>query len=344
MAKKDARSLSQESKEALRRRGVAAVLSGMKQKQVARALGVSEYAMSLWMRAYREGGDEALSARKKGPAKGYGKKLSLRQERRVKGWIVGKCPEQLRLPFVLWTREAIRELVEERYGIRLGLSTVGNYLQAWGLTPQKPVRRAYERDPIAVEKWLRETYPVIVARAKSEGAEISWGDEMGLRSDHQTGTTYSPRGKTPVVAGTGQRFRTNMISAITNRGRLRFRVFTERFRGPVFVDFLKRLVRQVGRMVFLIVDGHPVHRSALVKSWLLENTDKIELFRLPGYSPELNPDEMLNNDVKANALGRRRPKDREEMVADIRAYLRSTQKHPDVVMNFFHEEHVRYAA
>lgn len=344
MKKLDARSLSQEAKEALRKRAVLAVLSGLRQNHVARTLGVSPYAVNLWMKAYRTAGEAGLTARRKGPPKGFGKKLTARRERQVCRWVIGKHPEQLRLPFVLWTREAVRELVERRFGVRLGLSTVGVYLKAWGLTPQKPVRRAFEQSSPAVRRWLTETYPAIRARAKVEGAEIYWGDEMGLRSDHQTGTTYSPKGKTPVIPGTGQRFSTNMISAVTNRGHMCFMVFGENFRVKVFLEFLRRLRKQAGRKVFVIVDGHPVHRAKLVQAWRAKHAEEIEIFYLPSYSPELNPDEMLNNDVKSNALGRRRPRNKAEMVAGLRRYLRSTQKRPDIVRNYFNEEHVRYAA
>jgi transposase len=340
----DARSLSQDAKEALRRRAVSAVLSGMRQNQVARALGVSAYAVTLWMSAYRVSGESALAAKKKGPPKGFGKKLTDRQERQVYRWVIGKHPEQLRLPFALWTRDAVRELVEQRFGVRLGLSTVGGYLKAWGFTPQKPVRKAFEQSSSAVQKWLAESYPAIQKRAKAEGAEIYWADEMGLRSDHQTGRSYSPKGRTPVIPGTGQRFSANMISAVTNRGHMCFMVFGEGFRVKVFTGFLRRMVKQAKRKVFLIVDGHPVHRAKLVQAWRTKHVQELEIFYLPSYSPELNPDEMLNNDVKSNALGRRRPKDRPEMVANLRSYLRSTQRRPDVVRSFFQEEHVRYAA
>lgn len=344
MEKLDARSLSQEAKEALRKRGVQAVLSGVRQNQVARTLGVSPYAVNLWVKAYRASGEAGLAARKKGPPKGRGKKLSARQERQVYRWVVGKYPEQLRLPFVLWTREAVRELVERRFSVRLGLSTVGVYLKVWDLTPQKPVRRAFEQNSRAVQKWLVETYPAILERAKAEGGQIHWGDEMGLRSDHQTGTSYSPKGKTPVIKGTGQRFSTNMISAVTNRGHMCFMVFGENFRVKVFLEFLRRLIKQSKGKVFMIVDGHPVHRAKLVQAWRAKHIRELEIFYLPSYSPELNPDEMLNNDVKSNALGRRRPNDKPEMIADLRGYLRSTQRRPDIVRSYFQEEHVRYAA
>ena len=167
---------------------------------------------------------------------------------------------------------------------------------------------------------------------------------MGLRSDHQTGTSYGRRGQTPVIPGTGQRFRCNMISTITNHGRLTFMVFKKQFTADVLIKFLRRLVRQVKRKLFLIIDGHPVHRSGKVKRWVEKHAAQLRLILLPGYSPELNPDELLNQDVKSNALGRRRPTHQDEMIGDVRSYLRSTQRRPEVVKNYFQHETVRYAA
>jgi transposase len=248
------------------------------------------------------------------------------------------------LPFALWTRDAVRQLIADRFGIRLSVSTIGRYLKRWGFTPQKPLRRAYERDPAAVEEWLDEEYPAIRRQAKRENAEIHWGDEMGLRSDHQTGTSYGRRGQTPVIPGTGQRFRCNMISTITNHGRLTLMVFKKRFTSEVMLQFLRRLLRQAKRKVFLIVDGHPVHRSGKVQRWIEQHARQLRLFFLPGYSPELNPDELLNQDVKSNALGRQRPSNQGEMINDVRSYLRSTQRQPDVVKSYFQHETVHYAA
>jgi len=224
---------------------------------------------------------------------------------------------------------------------------VGRYLRAWGLTPQKPVRRAYEQNPAAVRKWLEQEYPSIREQARQWKAQIHWLDEMGLRSDHQAGRSYGRRGQTPVVWGTGQRFRCNMISSITNRGRLAFMIFRQRFTARVFLNFLGRLLRltrKTRRKVFLIVDGHPVHKARLVSRWLAEHREQIRIFFLPSYSPELNPDELLNQDVKTNALGRVRPINVQEMMDNVRSYLRITQASPTVVKNYFCERHVLYAA
>lgn len=343
----DARKLPPQAQEDLRRRVIAAVRGGMGKTEAARAFGVTRQSIHNWLVAIEDGGGvRALRARKRGPKPGS-RTLRPHQAASIVRCITASCPDQLRLPFALWTRDAVIELARRRYNVSLSLSTIGRYLRSWGLTPQKPMRRAYERDPVAVKKWLDEHYPAIARRAKREKAEIHWGDEMGLRSDHQTGTSYSKRGVTPVIPGTGKRFGCNMISTVTNRGTMAFMVFTERFTADVCLRFLGRLVRHAGsggRRVFLILDGHPVHKSAKVARWVEQNADKIDLFLLPSYSPDLNPDEFLNNDVKANALGRRRPSDRDEMIDDLRAYLRSTQRQPDIVARFFHAESVRYAA
>lgn len=342
MRVKDARSLSPASQEALRARVVKAVKEGLSQSEAAGTFEVARGTINRWCRGYEMEGRKALKARRRG--RPPGSQLEPLQAARTVRWILGRCPDQLRLPFSLWTRDAVRLLIEREFGLTVSVWTVGRYLKSWGLTPQKPLRRAFEQNPSAVRQWMETEYPAISREAKRLGAEIYWGDEMGLRSDHQTGTSYGRRGETPVIPGTGQRFRCNMISVITNRGKLLFMVFTQGFNVPVFLTFLKRLVRQVKRRIFLIVDGHPVHRAAAVKTWLAQQRGRVRLYFLPGYSPALNPDELLNQDVKSNALGRRRPVDQTELLGDVRGYLRSTQKQPAVVRAYFNEEHVRYAA
>lgn len=283
-----------------------------------------------------------MRARKRGPKPRI--RLAPWQAALTVRWITDHHPEQLKLPCVLWTREAVGQLIEQKFGIAVSVWTVGRYLKRWGLTPQKPLRKALEQDPKAVKKWLQEEYPSIRRLAKREKAEIHWGDEMGMRSDHQTGRSYGRKGETPVIPGTGQRFSCHLISSITNRGTLRFMVYRKKFSADIFIAFLRRLIRDTGHKVFLIVDRHPVHKSHKASRWLEKHKPHIRLFFLPAYSPQLNPDEMLNNDVKSNAVGRERARNREEMVRNVRGYLRSTQKQPHVVRSYFQEESVRYAA
>jgi len=193
-----------------------------------------------------------------------------------------------------------------KFGLQLSISTVWRYLKRWDLTPQKPAKRALQKSPEAVKKWLEIEYPAIRDRAKTDKAEIHWGDESGLRSEHQAGKTYGRKGKTPVVPCTGLRFGCSIISTITNRGTLRFMVYQGSLDADKFIIMLSRLLKSVkAEKIFLIVDRHPVHRSARVKKWLEKHCEKIEMFFLPPYSPEVNPDEYLNNDIKSNAVGRK---------------------------------------
>ena len=314
----------------------------MKKAAAARTFGVSRTSIDRWLAKVALGNVNSLKSKRRGRPKGT--RLAPHQAATTVRLITDRCPDQLKMPFVLWTRQAVQHLLAQRFGLQVSVWTVGRYLAKWGLTPQKPLRRAYERDPRAVQGWLQEEYPAIEKQTKAQKGEIHWGDQMGLRSDHQSGTSYGRRGKTPVIPGTGQRFRCNMMSTITNRGSLAFMVFKERFTAAVCIRFLRRLVRHARRKVFLIVDRHPVHRSAKVKRWLAANQKKIALFFLPGYSPDLNPDEFLNQDVKSNALGRQRPANQIEMIAGLRSYLHSTQRQPAIVKSYFHADSVRYAA
>jgi len=274
--------LSPEAKEDLRRRVVHAVVEqGMRPSQAVRVFRVSRTAVYGWVKGYGAGGARALRAHPLGRPKRS--RLAGHQAATVVKLISQRCPDQLQLPFALWTRQAVCQLLAKRFGLRVSVWTAGRYLRHWGLTPQKPVRRAYERNPAAVARWLQEVYPAIRAKAKQEQAEIHWGDEMGLRSDQQSGRSYSKRGNTPVIPGTGQRFGGNMISTITNRGTLRFMVFKKRFTMAVLLAFLRRLLRSVKGKVFLIVDGHPVHHGKMVRRWLAAQQQRLTLFFLPGY-------------------------------------------------------------
>ncbi|NJR53703.1 MAG: IS630 family transposase, partial [Acaryochloris sp. CRU_2_0] len=313
MKLKDARHLSADAQEALRYRVVNAIENGMSKSEAARFFSVSRTAVHHWTKVVNEQGAKALKAKKRG--RRFSSRLAPHQAATTVRLITKKCPDQLGLPFALWTRESVAQLLEQRYGVSVSVWTVGRYLKRWGLTPQKPLRRAYEQDPKALKQWLESDYPAIVKLAKQQGAQIHWGDEMGLRSDDQTGRSYGKRGQTPVVPGTGQRFRCNLISTLTNHGTLSFKLFTQNFNGNVMLDFLRRLIRQIPQKVFLIVDKHPVHLSAKVNRWLDKHTHEIRMFLLPSYSPELNPDELLNHDVKANAVGRKRARTNSEMMA-----------------------------
>lgn len=339
----DARSLLPASQEALRMRTVRAVINGMTQTEAAKRFGVTRGTVNLWVNRFHREGERSLKARKQGRPKGGGNLLGL-QAAQIVRTITDKTPEQIKMPFLLWTREAVQMLIEQKTGVRYSLQHVGRLLRRWGFTPQKPVRKAWEQDAKAVEYWISEEYPKIRSKARKQGAEIHWGDEMSMRSDHQAGRSWGRKGQTPVIPGTGKRFTSHMVSTITNRGTLRFMVFHGRFTGTLFIHFLSRLIKTSNRKVFLIVDRHPVHRAKKVEKWLEKRKEHIEIFFLPSYSPEPNPDEFLNNDVKANAVGRRRAASQDELEGNVRSYLRSTQRQPEIVKKYFHAPSVKYAA
>lgn len=343
METRDARKLSQSAQEELRFRAVSMVNSGLTQRHVAKLLDVSRVAVNKWCRRAETKGTAALAKGKRGNR--TGQILKGTQAATICNIIRDNCPDQIKLPFALWTREAVQQLILQKFGIELAVRTVGDYLARWGFTAQKPQVRVYERNDAAVQKWVTQDYPAIAARAKTEDAGIWWGDETGLRSRHYTGTSYSPRGKTPVTRGSGQHFGCNMFSAITNKGELAFRFYEGTFNVEVFIDCMNRLILHAkGRKVFLILDNLRVHHAKVLQPWLAERAKEIELFFIPSYSPNLNPDELLNHDLKANAVGRKRARNKAELLANAQRHLEDRAATPNIVANFFKHEEVRYAA
>lgn len=342
MSHLDTRRLSPDAQEQIRFRVIAAIRGGLKKSAAARIFRVSRTSIDAWLLRVAQGNIRSLRSKQRGRPRQP--RLASHQAATIVKLITDRTPDQLKLPFALWTREAVRDLIAQRCLVQVSVRTAGRYLKHWGFTPQKPLRRAYERDPAAVQRWKEQEYPAIVQQAKAENAEIHWGDQLGARSDHQAGRSYGRRGVTPVIPGTGRRFSANLMSSITNRGHLCFMVFKGTFNTAVFIRFCRRLLRQRRRRIFLILDGHTVHRSAAARTWLEANCRRIRVFFLPSYSPELNPDEYLNNDVKTNAVGRQRPATQPALIDNLEQYLRATQRRPNIVKKYFHAEPVRYAA
>jgi transposase len=311
------------------------------QKQAAEIFSVTERAVNKIWSKYKTGGRRSLLNKKRGVKGGI--KINSKQAVEIRGLIKDKLPDQLKLPYGLWTREAVRQLIEDRFGIKLSVKQVGRYLKLWGYTPQKPIRKAFEQKPAQVKQWLEKEYPAIKKRAAKEKATIYFGDEMGMRSDHQAGKSYAPRGKTPVIKSTGKRFSINMISAISNKGHLQF-MLIDRFNGDVFIDFLKRMIRYSKEKIFFVTDGHPAHKTKKLVQWLQENKSKIEVFFIPPYSPELNAQEYLNQDVKTNVIGKKRPINKEQMRSQVENFMLKRKKDRKQVQKYFHASHVRYAA
>lgn len=341
--KEDARKLDQNTQATLRRRADAMHRQDKSRHDVAEALGIHIGTVDRWRRERKQRGKAALQVRRRGRQVGTNRDLTPEQEREIRKKIAEKTPDQLKLAFALWTRKAVCELILKDCGIRMPVRTCGEYLRRWGYTPQKPARRAYEQNPKAVQEWMEVKYPLIAQRAKAEGAEIHWGDETGVRSDCQHGRSYAPRGKTPVVRLRGRRFSTNMISTVTNQGKVRWMIYRDTLNSEVFIRFLDRLAKDSGRKVFLIVDNLRVHHSSPVKEWLARNAHRIELHFLPSYSPERNPDEYLNGDLKGS-LGRMPPPaDREQLETNLKFQMRRLGKRPRHVASYFDNQFVTYA-
>ena len=341
MKRQDARKLDHKTLEAIRVRAVQRVQSGESPEAVIGVLGFSRACIYNWLAAYRAAGWEALKARKL-----YGRPHKLRgpQIEWIYRTVTMKNPLQLKFPFALWTREMVRTLIWRKYHIPLSLASVGRLLAQLGLSCQRPLAKAFEQNPSLVEQWVKTEYPKIRAQAKREGAEILFADESGIRSDFHAGTTWAPIGQTPVVKQTGQRFSLNMISAVSPKGKLRFMVTRNRIGASVFVEFLKRLMHGGRKSIFLIVDGHPTHKARLVKTYLDRLKGKLKLFHLPPYSPELNPDEYVWNDVKNNGVGRSIITNLTNLRSAATSRLRYLQNHPDRVRAFFKSDTTRYAA
>lgn len=341
----DARKLSQDTQEALRKRAIKLVEVDRKHVgETASMLGVARGTVHKWLKVYRSQGEVGIAKKRRGRRLGEQAMLSKLQCKIIQRFITDRCPDQLKMPFALWTRKSVGHLIKLCFGIKLAQSTVGVYLRSWGFTAQKPLHRSYEQQPKRIEKWLKEEYPAIEKRAKAENAEIQWGDEAGVCSTCQVIKTYAPKGKTPVLKQPGKRFSVSMISTVTNRGTLKFMVYEGGLNVEIFLKFLKRLIKYQDKKVFLILDNLKVHHAKKVQSWIKDHQKSIELFFLPSYAPEYNPDEYLNNTVKQRTHNEKMSKNQDELSKHLRSTLARLQKEPETIRNLFLAPSVRYAA
>ena len=338
------RSLSREARHERRVQVIRLRKAGKTYEEIAQQMGLSRTGVFNICSRHAAAGPAALKDAVGGRKVGEKRLLTAPQENAMRKFIQDKSPDQLKLPYALWTRAAVAQLIEERIGVKLAVRTIGKYLKRWGFTPQKPMRKAYEQSPAAVKKWLDDDYPVIAARAKTEGAEIHWGDETGLRSDDVRGRGYAPVGQTPVVRVNNKRHGLSVISTVTNKGVMRWKIFDGALNADILIDFLKRLVKDAGRKLYLILDNLKVHHSKPVKAWLAEHVDEIEVFYLPSYSPELNPNEMANADLKQAVTKRAPARTKLQLVKATAGHLRSVQRQPERIKSYFEHEPVRYAA
>lgn len=341
MRDNDGRKLDHQTLEALRMRAVDQVAAGAHPEDVAVAMGFHKNTVYGWLAKAREGGKDALKAK---PIPGRPSKLDDQHVSRLRALIVGNDPRQLSFGFALWTRSMIQELIRREFGIDLSEVSVGRLLHTMGLSPQRPLHRAYQQDPDAVERWKRQEFPAIRKAAKKEGATIYFGDEAGVRSDYHSGTTWAPIGRTPVVANTGARWSINMLSAVSAQGKLRFMIHDGKVDSTVFIEFCKRLLRDAAAPVYLVIDGHPCHRSRATKEFVASTNGKLKLFFLPGYSPELNPDEWVWKNVKHDRIGKTGVTSKDDLKAKATNALRRLQKLPHLVEGFFRDPNLAYIA
>lgn len=344
MEKIDARKHNQQTQYELRKQVVRLRKRGLANREVAEIVGIAEaHASTIWQK-YQKGGIEAIKPGKRGRRHGEQRVLDAEQERAVQEMLVDKAPHQLKLPFALWTRDAVRLAIKKRYGLELPLRTVSDYLKRWGFTPQKPAKRAYEQNPEKLKAWLEEGYPEIAARARKEKAEVHWGDETGVNNEAYNARGFAPKGKTPIIHLNAKKSSINMISSITNQGKVRFMLYRETMTAKVLIKFLSRLIKDVDPKVFLILDNHRVHHSKAVKSWLDDHKERIEVFFLPPYAPEHNPDEYLNGDLKQKIRSGLPARGERDLAKKTRSFMKTLQRRPHHVKNYFKHPLVSYAA
>jgi transposase len=345
METEDARFQTLEQLHERRKQVVRLHRKGIKVMQIVALTALSYPTVRRTIDLYEQQGWQAIRPALRGRGKGDGRVLSAVQEQSIQRLIIDTRPEQLKMDFSLWSRAAVAQLIEQEFGLRLQVRTIGKYLARWGVTAQKPLRRAYEQSPAAVQSWLHNEYPAIDARARREGAEIHWGDETALVNTDVRGRSYAPAGKTPVtMAVYGARQKLSMIATVTNQGKTRWMIIDEAFDADKLIEFLQALIKDAGKKVFLILDNLRVHHSKKVKAWVAERQEQIELFYLPSYSPELNPEERLNADLKWK-LGKRVPvRTKVKLRQAANDHMTMLENSPKRIMSYFEDRRVRYAA
>lgn len=344
MEKEDFRTVNDAIRSSYRKKAIALIKKGVRKGEVADLFGVNKNTVSNWWKNYETSGNSGYKSKKKGVKSEDKKLLSIANEKAIQLMIIDKMPDQLKLDYGLWTRKAVKELVEREFGVVLAINTMGDYLRKWGFTPQKPKKKAYEQCSKKVQVWLDEEYPAIHKRAKTEDAEIQWADETGVRNNCQHGRSYAPKGKTPTKMSMSKRFSINMISSLTNQGKVQFMIYSENMNSDRFILFLKHLIKNSPKKIFLILDNLRVHHSNVVKNWVRENQEKIELFFLPAYSPEKNPDEYLNCDLKQGLSNKPAPKNQEKLKENLENHMQMLVQNPERIQKYFNHKDIQYAA
>ncbi len=335
----DGRTLSHETSETIRHLAVQRVKDGERASSVIASYGMCRTTIYKWLQATKRGGTKALKARQH---PGRPPALSPRQKLQVRRWINGKDPRQYGFDFGLWTRQIVAALIAQKFGVTLGVTAVGRLLAELDITPQKPLRRAYERDPVAIQQWTTEVFPRLRARAKRAGAKIFFLDEAGVRSDQVLGRTWGLRGRTPEVPTSGRRQSVSAISAVNARGEFWYEIYTERLNATGFIALLTHFMRRRTGKVFLILDSHPAHIAKAVAQYVQSLKGRLALHFLPGYAPELNPDEFVWNHLKRQGVSKTPLRRDESLRSRVHADLAAIKARPALVRSFFHAPSVAY--
>jgi transposase len=338
----DLRKLNRDELATVRRQVVRMKRKGLKGQEIETLTGVRRNRISEIWSLYKRGGSEAITPRKSGRKAGTFTLLTEDQEKEIRQIIIDKTPEQIKMSFALWTRQAICELVKRKYRLDLSLRSMTNYLKKWGFTCQRPTKKAYSQDDIKVNRFMKEEYPAIRKRAAVEKAEIYWGDETGVSNQEYYQRGFSPKGVTPIIRAESKQERISMISAITGRGSLRFMIYDGAMNQKLLLGFMKRLIKDVGRKVYLILDNLKVHHGKQVADWLEQNKEKIEVFYIPPYSPEINPDEYLNHVLKKDVHAGIRPRTKADLHHKTESFLRRMQHEADKVRKLFSHPRLTY--
>lgn len=345
MEKIDTRKLHPEARNEIRRVVIRLrQQSGMTYKQLAEIVGVHEMTVQKWLHKAKQEGVGSLTEKRRGRPVGSCRKITIAQEQWLREQIIGFTPKQMVLPFALWTRPAIKALITHKFGIEISDRLVGKYLKRWGFTPQRPIRRALEQRPELIDAWLKETYPAIEAKARAEGAVIFFGDETAVKEDSVWVRGYAPKGETPILAKPNRWDKLSMISAISAKGEIAFKIIDGGFNAERFIEFLDALIADATRKIILIVDNLKVHKAAIVKEWLKDKSDRIELAFLPPYAPESNPDEYLNSDFKTNLRLGAVSENREQLLEKANAFMSKLATWPERVQSYFQHPSAKYAS
>jgi len=341
----DGRALTKEALAERQKLIIKMIKNGNTAKEISILTGCSlNTVYSLWNR-YNQCTNKKnfFAVKTRGNKKGTGRTLTLLQESKIKKVMLEKYPDQLKFDFALWTRSAVKLLIMKLFSIDMPVRTVGMYLQRWGFTPQKPIKRSYKRDETKIDHWLNTEFPSIKSAAKHQNADIYWEDETSIETGDIRGKGYAPKGKTPIVNNIEIKIKISMLSAITNQGKVFWKLHSGTIDALKFLEFVKRLVWKKKRKIFLILDNARVHHSKILATWLKNNIDKIELFFIPPYSPELNPDERVNSDVKYG-VGSRSPKRTEkDLSSAVDSHMNILKKNPSRIRKYFKDEVISYA-